>query len=217
MATQHSTQISPYIKDLTGQTFGLWHVIGLHSLNKWGGSVWLCRCKCGTEKPILSSNLTSGNSRQCFWCGIKGREKHGRTDTPEWVIWHGMLARCQNANRPDYSRYGGRGIAVSKRWLKFVAFFDDMGMRLSDAHSIERVDNDGDYCPENCCWATRAQQARNTSRNRLLTHNGQTLCLADWAAITGIAFKTLHQRLTRGWSVERALTTPVKPMKRKAK
>ena len=121
-----------------------------------------------------------------------------------------MIRRCVSPEDPSYPRYGGRGIHVCQRWMDSLEnFIADMGRRPSPKHSIERKDNDRGYEPDNCVWATRAEQSRNTSRNRLLTFNGQTMCLTDWAIATGINRSAIRLRLNRGWSVADALSTPI--------
>ncbi len=202
MTTVNSTKRSSRFQDLTGTTYGLWYVVELHSIDKWGHPSWLCRCQCGVEKSIQGSNLRSGQSTQCRSCG---RKTHGQTGSPEHVTWKAMLARCKS-----HPRYQGRGITVCERWLTFENFFADMGPKPSLAHSIERIDNEGNYQPDNCQWATPKEQAHNKRNNRLLTFQGQTKCVGAWAEETGIAYQTLTSRLNHGWSVDKALTTPVK-------
>lgn len=110
-----------------------------------------------------------------------------------------------------YPNYGGRGIAVCERWLNSPqAFLDDMGMKPTPKHEIDRIDNDGNYEPGNCRWATRKENDRNRRNNRLLTLNGETLTLAEWAEHSGVPDDTLRHRLGVGWSVERAILTPVR-------
>ena len=131
--------------------------------------------------------------------------------TPEYRCWQSIRDRCYNPNNRDYAMYGGRGIAVCKRWRESsAAFLADMGPKPSPEHSIDRIDNDGDYSPENCRWATPAEQARNRKSSRLLTHNGETMTVAEWAERLAIKPGTLSMRLSYGWSVEKAVTTPVK-------
>jgi hypothetical protein len=121
-----------------------------------------------------------------------------------------MKARCTNPKAASYSRYGARGISVCERWLhSFENFLEDMGERPGKGYSIERLNNDKGYCPENCKWATTAEQARNYSRNVLLEHEGRKQCVADWAADKGIKAATLGQRIRAGWSVADALAVPV--------
>lgn len=135
--------------------------------------------------------------------------------TPEYSAWQAMLARTVNPKRSPngvssetWSRYGGRGIAVSKRWLKFENFLVDMGRRPTAKHSIERIDNNKGYTKSNCKWATRKEQQRNTSRNHLVTARGVTATLAEWIERTGLKWSTLWYRIDCGWPVEKALFTP---------
>jgi hypothetical protein len=130
--------------------------------------------------------------------------------TPEYIVWAGMKARCCYARHKAYADYGGRGIKVCDRWLNsFENFFQDMGERPSTKYSIERLDNDGDYSPTNCHWALKAAQSINRSDNRLLTYEGKTLTVSQWADELGISHGVLRQRLSRGWSIERTLSQPV--------
>jgi hypothetical protein len=117
-----------------------------------------------------------------------------------------MVRRCRDPKVAIWPHYGGRGITVCKRWLNFLNFLADMGPR-PQGHSLERIDRDSHYEPGNVRWATQAEQVRNTSRTRLITYNGITLCLADWATRLGISDSTLEYRI-KHWPLERALTTP---------
>lgn len=137
------------------------------------------------------------------------RYRHGCTGTYEHGIWLQMKQRCLDPNNAAYDRYGGRGIKVCDRWLNsFEAFLDDMGPRPTGL-TIDRINNNGHYEPTNCRWTTYREQRLNSRSVRLLTFNGETRCLTDWARITGIGECTIFYRLQRGWSVERALTEPV--------
>jgi hypothetical protein len=128
--------------------------------------------------------------------------------TPEYRCWSRMIQRCTNLKHSSYYNYGGRGITVCKRWLKFKNFIADMGIRPTPKHSIERKDNSKGYQPSNCKWATRFEQHRNMRRNRWITFQGKTLCLRDWEKLLGFGSMTIKSRLERGWSVEEALTLP---------
>jgi len=128
------------------------------------------------------------------------------TDLPEYWVFHDMRKRCLCVSRENYRNYGGRGIAVCAEWQSFKAFYRDMGPRPSPKHTIERIDNDGDYEPNNCRWATRAEQLRNTRCTHFITFNGITLCLTDWAKRLGMSRSALDSRLSRGWPLERAMT-----------
>lgn len=130
---------------------------------------------------------------------------HGMAGSPEHKIWMGIKCRCKCPSATGYSRYGGRDIAVCESWRdSFEAFYRDMGPRPTPKHTVERKDNDKGYCKENCVWATRTEQMRNMSRNHLITFNGKTQCLQEWAEEFGLNKATLRRRLQRGWSVERA-------------
>lgn len=176
---------------------------------------WLCHCLCGEDKWVISDALKTGATRSCGCLNDEARRtpKHGGTinakHTPEYATWHSMKQRCTNPTNRRFNRYGGRGIVVCPQWMNsFPRFLADMGPRPLST-SLDRIDNDGNYSPDNCRWAANILQSRNTSRNRFFTLNGETLCLADWSKRTGIAHATLHHRL-KIWSVERALTEPVK-------
>lgn len=204
MAESNSTRRGHNFKDLTGRRFGKWTVIAFHSATKV--VFWLCRCDCGRERVVQAGNLLGGKSTQCKPCA---RTKHGMSDTPEHISWTNMLQRCQNPMVPEYSNYGGRegqAITVCERWKSFENFYEDMGPKPFSKATIERTNNSLSYSKENCKWATMKEQARNTRRNRILTLNGQSMCLAEWAEKVGIPYNTLVNRLNRGWDVERALT-----------
>lgn len=129
---------------------------------------------------------------------------------PEYGVWIGMKKRCSNPNQKAYPAYGGRGIKVCDIWRNdFQAFFDDMGPRPSKDHSLDRVDNDGNYEPSNCRWATRKQQMRNTSRNHMITYKGETRTMIEWAEIYKIPLKSVWYRINSGWPIEDALTKPL--------
>lgn len=130
---------------------------------------------------------------------------------PEYYAWRDIRLRCTSSTHKNFPRYGGRGIYVCNRWLdSYSNFLADMGGRPSPLHSIDRINNDGPYSPENCRWATRAEQTRNRSSNRLMTLNGRTQCIVQWAEELGIKANTLNSRIVMGWSDEKTLTTPVK-------
>jgi hypothetical protein len=149
--------------DRTGQKFGRWIVLGRADIS--GAVHWKCRCECGTEKSIRGNDLHSSSSKSCgCWrkeLFVASSTKHGACFTPEYNSWAAMKDRCNNQNDKDYHRYGGRGISVCKRWLNsFENFFADMGLKPSPKHTLDRYpNNDGNYKPTNCRWATSKQQA----------------------------------------------------------
>lgn len=211
MAETHPNAIPYRVKDLTGQVFERWTVLGFRGTDKRRIAIWLCRCNCGTESIVSGANLKTGRSTGCRHCGGIGVITHGMSESPEFTSWRAMIERCTNPNHKQYDDYGGRGIRVCKRWAEsFQAFFDDMGPRPNGCSLDRHPDHDGSYAPDNCRWATAKQQARNTRRNRYLTFNSETKLLIEWAEHVGISEKTLRTRLRDGWSVERALVTPVR-------
>lgn len=137
-------------------------------------------------------------------------ERHGMRKTKEYKIWLHMKDRCCNPRNKDFSHYGERGIEVCEEWKNsFTTFFNDMG-NCPDGYSIERIDNNGNYCKANCRWATRGEQSNNTRQNRFITVDGTTKTLQQWCAEYGIDRFVLADRLNRGWSPEKAIHTPTR-------
>lgn len=135
-----------------------------------------------------------------------GHSPH-RTKSAEYRSWTSMNTRCSNPNVGSWKNYGGRGIQVCDRWRDFSMFLSDMGLR-SEGTSLDRINNDGNYEPGNCRWATTPEQRMNTSRSRILRHGGKAMALTMWSRITGLSARLISSRLDRGWSIDSALTTP---------
>lgn len=173
-----------------------------------------CACDCGERKKIGLDDLRRGRTKSCgCWRSewtIQKNRIHGKSRLPEYVVWKCIRDRCLNETDTDYLRYGGRGISICERWSDFANFYADMGPRSSPSHSIDRIDNNGPYSPENCRWATWTEQQRNRRNNHLLTFQGRKQCLAAWSDETGILSSTISERLRSGWGVEQALTTPTR-------
>ena len=179
--------------DLTGKVFGRLTVFGRLQDQKPGIAKWICRCSCGREKIVVSKSLVAG---KCTSCGC-ARGSHHATKTKTYNAWKVMRQRCRDANATGHERYVDRGICVCERWHDYSNFLADMGPRPFPGASIDRVNNDGPYSPENCRWSTPSQQARNKSNNHFLEMNGETKILSDWAAQFGINVSTLGFRLKR--------------------
>jgi len=196
------------IKPLDALRFGRLLIIG-KAANRNGQPYALCRCDCGKEKEIAMSSLRRGLTQSCG-CFRKEKgpanKRHGLSDSKTYNVWLGMRQRCLNPNNPAYTNYGGRGITIAPTWDTFDQFLADMG-EVPDGMTLERKDNDKGYGPDNCVWASRVEQGRNTRKCRQITHNGQTKTLGEWADQYGINRQTLGKRLDAGWSMERALST----------
>jgi hypothetical protein len=135
--------------------------------------------------------------------------KHGKRHSSVYTRWASMLGRCQNPNKQSYRNYGGRGIKVCERWMKFENFYADMG-DPPPGLTLERLDVNGDYCPSNCTWATQKVQCNNQRHVKKFTFNGKTLTLSEWAVETGFPFTALSARRYAGWSIERMLTESIR-------
>ncbi len=157
---------------------------------------------------MTGGNLRGGKVKSCNLCSrIKDRSGRKLKDIPEHIVWRGMIRRCYNNRHEFFNYYGARGITVCERWRESYAnFIADMGHRPSDSHSIDRINNDGNYEPTNCRWATTAQQQRNRRCTVLLELDGETRTIREWAELRGWAYQTISARLRLGWSAERALT-----------
>jgi len=218
MPEKHSTATRqrPQRGDLTGRKFRLLMVIKYVGRDKNRNSLWLCHCECGKETITCSAYLKNGDTKSCGCLNSKTtvarNTTHNLYGTPEHRNWTAMIARCENPNVKVFHNYGGRGIRVCERWrTSFAAFYQDMGLRPTAQHTVDRFpDPDGNYEPDNCRWATRAEQSRNQKRNRLLTFNGKVRCLQDWATLSGISAASISKRLKKGWTVEQALSTPTR-------
>ena len=179
--------------DLTGHVFGDWTVVEASETAASGHPRWLCQCKCGRQKVVYQTHLTTGKSKTCTNSGTHGIGKK----TPGHSSWASMLERCRRPKHPAYHRYGGRGIKVCERWENsFAAFYEDMGPR-PDGLTLDRIDPDGDYEPGNCRWASPQEQQNNTCTNRFLEIDGERLTIAQHARKRGINYETFWTRLRR--------------------
>lgn len=206
--------------NLVGSRFGRTRVLAYshHELRPHADRVrryhyWSCECDCGRPHTARSEELLRGSTKSCGCLRVDTARvmltTHGLSGTPEFSVWSGMLQRCYSESHEAYANYGGRGIYVCDRWHDFSAFISDMGARPTSKHSVERLNNDDPYSPENCVWATRAQQALNTRRSARLTLRGETKTMKEWSELLGISYYVLRARRRRGWADDRTLTTPV--------
>lgn len=202
-------------RDLTDQKFGRLIVIK-RAKNKKGRTAWLCQCECGKKAVVLSHSLISGNTQSC---GCLNREisaiinkqqktTHGKTHTKLYDVWRGIKARCFNKNNHAYKDYGGRGITVCDEWKNdFVAFETWANANgYSKELSIDRINVNGNYCPENCRWATMKEQNLNTRRCHYIVFRGEKKALIEWAKEFGISRETIAFRLNAGWPLEKVFT-----------
>lgn len=187
-------------RNLLDERFGRRTVVAYLGKNSRGKAIWECECDCGDVSPVLGNLLLSGGGLSCGCLQIDlARTNDGASGHPAYRCWVAMIQRCCNPNNEDFHHYGGRGIVVCQRWKdSFFAFAEDMGNRPSPEHKIERIDNDGNYTPENCRWATQLEQTNNKRTNHKITHDGQTRTIAEWSRIIGVGQKTICQRLLRG-------------------
>lgn len=193
-----------------------------------GKAAWKCRCDCGKECIVNGDNMRNGHTTSCG-CERKriAREEsakkraeknpnanysaHGDTRTRLYDIWSHMKSRCSRPYDPRYKDYGGRGISVCEEWQMYGSFQKwAIENGYKDDLTIERIDNDKNYCPENCTWIPKSDQAKNRRINVMYTENGVTRNMREWAKIKGINYGTVQCRRKRGWTLEKALNTPVK-------
>lgn len=202
-----------HVLKLEGMRFGRL-VVTRREVNKINNrALFLCKCDCGNEKIIRSDALQSGVSTSCGCYHkemlLKANTTHGMSRSGIYTAWEGMKARCNNMYSDHYKDYGGRGIKLCKRWHKFENFYSDMGERPCGM-TIERKDNNGNYEPGNCRWATQKEQKNNTRRTRFYEFNSQSKTLMQWSESTGMSISTLrHRVLNLGWDIEKALITPL--------
>lgn len=194
-----------------------------HNRGHW----WLLRCDCGNDREAPAYLLREGRVTSCGCLALEqaraqglSNRTHGATKTLEYKSWCHVKDRCTNPRAKKFPSYGGRGIKVCERWLKsFEAFFADMGQRPSPQHSIDRINNDGNYEPGNCRWATKKEQSRNQRTSVFFEHDGQRKTLGEWAEHFGVGISTASQRWRRGYSFHEVFQKhhlPKRPMRKQA-
>lgn len=191
--------------------------------DKQNRPIWLCKCDCGKTKNIRYWDVVHGRVKSCGclrdekaheWLISYNKShniKHNECHTRLYNIWHGMIQRCYNQNSCHYKNYGQRGIRVCDEWRNSYVVFREWAHKngYKENLSLDRMDNNGDYEPSNCRWATVKEQGRNRRTNRLITYNGKTQTLMDWSLELNIKYDILWRRLEKGWSVKRAFERPI--------
>ena len=207
----NSTSLSE--SDFIGHRFGRL-VVQHYAWSRRGTRYWCCLCDCGQRATVGSAKLTGGTTVSCkcyyrerFYGGHNAT--HRMSNTPIYRMWRAMIERCTCPSSAGFKWYGARGITVCARWqASFQDFFEDMG-HPPPGKTLDRVDNNGPYSPENCAWATPIQQANNMRRNHLVTYNDVTHTIADWGRITGLSRFMILNRLRSGWPIKDALTISI--------
>lgn len=203
--------------DLTGQKFGKLTVTGKANSNGHH-TRWNCKCDCGNECTIYATNLTRGNSKSCGCLALEKVSTHKKSNTRLYRVWAGIKRRCYNKQVTAYANYGGRGITMCDEWKNDFQAFYNWAMSTGydenapyGQYTIDRIDVNGNYEPSNCRWATLTEQTQNTRNNLVITHNGETKTVPQWAKIYGINKKTIYTRIySYGWDKEKAIITPIK-------
>ena len=180
----------PY-NDLTGQRFGRLVVLSLVADDAGAKKQtrWFCECDCGNRLFVLAGNLRSGNTKSCGCLqreiAVKRNTTHGQSGTRLYVAWQHMIGRCTRKNVKDYNLYGGRGITVCSEWISSFEAFRDWALAngYADSLTIDRIDVNGNYCPENCRWVSHSEQQQNKTNNTFVEYNGETKTASDWARI----------------------------------
>lgn len=207
-------------KDLMSQRFHYLTVLGFGGTRRNKVSDWFCKCDCGKVTKVRAGDLKSGRVKSCGCFRIDRTKEtnstHGharvRNKSSTYSTWAGIIQRCRNPKNCSYREYGGRGISYCKRWKSFENFLKDMGIR-PEGMSTNRIDNDGNYCKENCRYAEPKEQANNCRNSRFLTFDNKTQTISQWAQELDMHQVTLWHRINRGWSIEQALSKPVQLQK----
>lgn len=206
--------------NLKGRKFGKLTVLAYDHTHKTPSgqskSYWACECDCGNTATVCSQSLKSLHTTSCGCDSSRNhigevRRVHGESKTRLYAIWCGMISRCNNPNRIAYKDYGGRGISVCKKWSSYIPFKQwAIKNGYTDELTLERMDVNGDYCPENCKWISKSAQSDNRRNSLLFTYNGKTQNLKRWSEESGIKYGTLRARIyVFGWDFEHAISTPV--------
>ena len=217
-----NTKMSKPIKNITGKRFGRLQAVEYDVVRK----KWLCKCECGNTTLVSLNHLQDGHSKSCGCLHIEcsrntGRRNitHGCTKTRLYRCWLSMKSRVLYVKDKDYYNYGKRGIKVCEEWLNNFDEFKNWAMEngYQDNLTLDRIDNNGNYEPGNCRWATNIEQQRNKRNTIYVTYNGETKTLLEWCSVYNIRKDTLYRRLKHNWDIKSALVTPVKKYNRDGK
>ena len=215
-----------------GDKFNHLEVISLSEERRQSGTkrhLAYCKCDCGRFTTVEKYNLVTGNTRRCNNCSRANKSllkrTHGNSDCFKrrnplgykcYVAHQRIKDRCNDPKNKRYKDYGARGVSVCQRWMdSYESFRADMGLPPSKSHQIDRIDNDGDYSPDNCRWVTHQENSNNKRNNHFVTANGKTQTLAQWERETGIKQELIRHRIEGGWSDEQAVNTPLNSTRRK--
>lgn len=201
------------LRDLTGMKFGRLSVIERADPLGKKGVYWRCICDCGKECTVLGNALVTRHTKSCgcYLRETSNRPKsHGLSKTKEHAIWKAMRQRCNDKNASNYHRYGGRGIKICTEWNLFINFYNwCQNSGFKDGLTIDRIDNDGNYEPNNCRWVDKSTQGNNKSNNRKMMFNGELVSVTRVGSIIGIDRRTISYRLKSGWTDEQCVS--IKP------
>ncbi len=218
MATNRNTRNLTTLK--AGQKFGRLTAVEFLRRNKDHRPIWKWLCDCGKEHEADAKSVRSGNTKSCgCWKKEEFRARvttHGMTGSPEHMIWGAMIQRCTNPDAKDFDHYGGRGITVCDRWRDFANFYADMAPRPKGG-TLERIENDDPYSKENCRWASRKEQARNTRRNITVIYQGREMCISEACELSGVGVSTAFNRRNKGWPDDRLFIDTLKGWSRRKK
>lgn len=204
------------LDDITGKKFNMLTVVKMSdSVN--GKRRWECICDCGNKTIVRGNNLKSGAVKSCGCTKkIAHNRMHGESKTKLYRMWKSMIYRCHNPKNHAYKYYGARGIIVCNQWHDYLTFKKWVNETRQDPNStIERKDNNGNYCPENCKWVDAKAQANNRRNNVIIEYKNETHNLTEWCEILNLDYKNIHNRIYKlGWSFGRAISTPIDTSKR---
>lgn len=205
--------------DMTGKVVGRWLVIA-PAANRGKNTRWLCRCTCGNERLVNLGSLQNNESQSCGCLRaellVKSKFKHGESHnplpSPEYSTWRSLITRCYDPKRENYKNYGGRGITVYPEWREsFAAFLTYVGRKPSPEHSINRINNNGNYEPGNVEWATPLDQSKNREYTIRLSIDGESKTISEWSKISGISHLTIYNRIKKGWEEKEAVFGNTQP------